>query len=78
MNRRQFMKAAGVAGIVSAASPAVAAAVTREPRQVVILCGESVRYDMLHCNRASGRDEEVARLMAVCIGTVRDQQSTFV
>lgn len=51
------MKAAGVAGIASAASqttPAIASAVMREPRQVVILCGESVRYDMLNCNRATG------------------------
>ena len=51
------MKAAGATGVATAltqAAPAAVSAVTGKPRQIVVICGESVRYDMLHCNRATG------------------------
>lgn len=56
MNRRQFMKVTSASGIAAAAQSkqALAAVGGKERRQVVILCGESVRYDMLNCNRQTG------------------------
>lgn len=56
MNRRDFMKAAGTAGVASAMTAAgpVAAEAARKPRQVVFIMGESVRYDMLNCNKQTG------------------------
>jgi uncharacterized sulfatase len=68
MNRRQFVKGAGAAaGIASVTTRTVSGAnktagqVQRrssksqtERKQVVVLCGESVRFDMLNCNRDTG------------------------
>jgi uncharacterized sulfatase len=63
------MKSAGTAGIASAVAPAYKAtsnpatkpnvpvlkkSATLEPRQVVVILGESVRYDMLNCNKQTG------------------------
>lgn len=67
MNRRDFMKSAATAGVASVAARSAAASVsspktvpvlhkanTPEPRQVVVILGESVRYDMLNCNKQTG------------------------
>jgi hypothetical protein len=81
MNRREFVKSVGAAGVASTlnhASPALAAAtsgipqqdgdsfhtqeklwqiassITGQPRQVIVILGESVRYDMLNCNKQTG------------------------
>lgn len=57
MDRRQFVKFAGVAGMQCAASgpvPKLGRRAAKGPRQAIILLGESVRYDMLNCNRATG------------------------
>ncbi|MHB1698683.1 MAG: sulfatase-like hydrolase/transferase [Acidobacteriaceae bacterium] len=57
MNRRDFLKSAGVAGAISAlpsALPGSAAAAGQEPRQVIVILGESVRFDMLNCYRETG------------------------
>jgi uncharacterized sulfatase len=57
MDRREFLKATGTAGLASAvsqANKAFAATANGEPRQVVVILGESVRYDMLNCNRQTG------------------------
>lgn len=53
MNRRSFIKAMGAAGTV-AGVPRAASGMDRKPRQMVIILGESVRYDMLNCNRQTG------------------------
>jgi uncharacterized sulfatase len=57
MERRDFLKCAGTAGIASALSNASASsriAPKAGSRQVVIILGESVRYDMLNCYRKTG------------------------
>jgi len=77
MNRREFLKSAGIASAVSCAAAPLANAqsgapqqetkvpprerlwqskvpATGEPRQVVVILGESVRYDMLNCYRQTG------------------------
>ena len=58
MNRRDFIKRAGAVSAASAVTPALAYAempsTTGKPRQVVVILGESVRYDMLNCNRNTG------------------------
>ncbi len=51
MNRRSFLKSAGAAGALSA-MPTTAE--SHQPRQVIIILGESVRRDMLHCYRETG------------------------
>ncbi|MFZ0304227.1 MAG: sulfatase-like hydrolase/transferase [Terracidiphilus sp.] len=51
MSRRSFLKAAGVAGAASAIPPQVLA---ERPRQAIVILGESVRWDMLNCYRATG------------------------
>ncbi len=53
MNRRDFLKSAGAAGVATA-SPALGAAVGNEPRQAIVILGESVRRDMLNCYRNTG------------------------
>lgn len=77
MNRREFLKSAGIASAASCAGASSAKAATGarqqvgelplrerlwqsdapatgEPRQAVVILGESVRYDMLNCNRQTG------------------------
>jgi uncharacterized sulfatase len=54
MNRRDFMKTAGAAGVTSAIAPTVSQVTSKEPRQVVLILGESVRLDMLNCYRQTG------------------------
>jgi uncharacterized sulfatase len=57
MNRRDFVKSVG-AGAVASLMQDVKAEPPRkksaEPRQVVVILGESVRYDMLNCYRKTG------------------------
>jgi len=53
MKRREFLKSAVVASALSAA-PGASSESTREPRQVVLIVGESVRRDMLNCYRDTG------------------------
>jgi uncharacterized sulfatase len=63
MNRRTFVQSLTAFGTASAL-PASAAA-TREPRQVVVILGESVRFDMLSCNRQTGlKTPQLDRLAA--------------
>jgi uncharacterized sulfatase len=52
MNRRNFVKSVTALGAASTLS--IAAEATREPRQVIVILGESVRFDMLACNRQTG------------------------
>ena len=57
MNRRNFLKLAGVASVNCAAQeipPVLSRHPGAEPRQAIIILGESVRYDMLNCNRRTG------------------------
>lgn len=54
MNRRDFMKSAGTATVTAAVEPKLRAMVAEEPRQVVVILGESVRRDMLNCYRNTG------------------------
>lgn len=57
MNRRDFIKLTGAASIGGAAGlPARAgnAADKSQPRQAIVILGESVRYDMLNCNAKTG------------------------
>lgn len=57
MNRRDFLKVAGAAGISGVAENPIHAAgrpAGREPRQAIVILGESVRYDMLNCNAHTG------------------------
>ena len=57
MDRRQFLKSASAAGAVSAVSQSSLAGRAGEvhaPKQMIVICGESVRYDMLNCNRQTG------------------------
>src|SRR5581483_8251013 len=57
MNRREFVKTVSAASVASASSRLAPAQQKRNagsPRQMIVLCGESVRYDMLNCNRATG------------------------
>jgi uncharacterized sulfatase len=56
MDRREFLKYAGMVGADCATQPVPV--LTRhpgpEPRQAIIILGESVRYDMLNCNKQTG------------------------
>lgn len=52
MNRRSFVKSATALGAVSTLP--LAAETNRAPRQVIVILGESVRFDMLACNRRTG------------------------
>lgn len=58
VDRREFMKLAGVAGLSSAVTeqPArgLAQQTSTDRRQAIIFLGESVRYDMLNCNAQRG------------------------
>ena len=59
MNRKDdFLKLAGAAGVAATAaeSPigATGAAPGKNPRQAIVILGESVRYDMLSCNANTG------------------------
>jgi hypothetical protein len=57
VNRREFVKTLGAASVASASSrraPAQEKVSAGSPKQMIVLCGESVRYDMLNCNRATG------------------------
>jgi uncharacterized sulfatase len=53
MNRRDFLKTAGVAGAASLINE-TALGGKNKPRQVIIILGESVRADMLNCYRHTG------------------------
>ncbi len=56
MDRRAFIKMAGVAGMAAAERPAapLSLAAHAPPRQAIVILGESVRYDMLNCNAKTG------------------------
>src|SRR5271163_2837325 len=57
MDRREFLKLASVAGVgcsTQSIPPVLARHAGSERRQAVIILGESVRYDMLNCNRQTG------------------------
>ncbi|MES2393991.1 MAG: sulfatase-like hydrolase/transferase [Acidobacteriota bacterium] len=57
MNRRDFIRIAGVAGAAAAAETPMAALTRKageKPRQAIVILGESVRYDMLSCNAERG------------------------
>ena len=57
INRRDFLRLAGAAGVNCTTQPVppVLSQRPREgPRQAIIILGESVRYDMLNCNRQTG------------------------
>lgn len=59
MNRRDFVKLASAAGVYGMTENTTQATLTtgtpgKAPRQAIILLGESVRYDMLNCNRNTG------------------------
>ena len=57
MNRRDFIKLAGAAGVATTGEPPVLAysqAAKAGPRQAIVILGESVRYDMLSCNANTG------------------------
>ena len=57
MDRRDFLKLASVAGAgctTQSIPPILSRHAVSEPRQAVIILGESVRYDMLNCNRQTG------------------------
>lgn len=53
MKRREFLKSA-VAASAAASRPALAATGGAQPRQAVVILGESVRSDMLNCYRNTG------------------------
>ena len=56
MDRRDFLKLAGAAGASVVESPVQAAGrlAGQQPRQAIVILGESVRYDMLNCNANTG------------------------
>ncbi len=57
MNRRDFIKLTGAPGIAAAVDPPVpifSRAPKAQPRQAIVILGESVRYDMLNCNAKTG------------------------
>lgn len=54
MNRRDFLKSAGTVSVGAAVTPGVRAMTGKEPRQAVVILGESVRRDMLNCYRQTG------------------------
>ena len=56
MDRRTFIKLAGAAGIATSEQPAASfgLAANAQPRQAIVILGESVRYDMLNCNARTG------------------------
>lgn len=56
MDRRDFLRLAGAAGVAAAAEQPVRAfsRANGEKRQAIIILGESVRYDMLSCNADRG------------------------
>lgn len=53
MKRRAFLKSAAAASAI-AGRPALAAAASPQPRQAIVILGESVRRDMLNCYRNTG------------------------
>ncbi len=64
LNRRDFLKSAGAAGVATA-SPALGSTMQGEPRQVIVILGESVRRDMLNCYRKTGlKTPQLDRLAA--------------
>jgi uncharacterized sulfatase len=54
MKRRDFFKSAGAATVTAATNIQAQDTAAREPRQVVVILGESVRRDMLNCYRNTG------------------------
>ena len=56
MDRRDFLKMAGAAGVQCAAGPkpTLVKHGGNGRRQTILILGESVRYDMLNCNRQTG------------------------
>jgi uncharacterized sulfatase len=57
MDRRDFIKTAtatGLTSVVGAAGPVRGRAGNSGPRQAIVIMGESVRYDMLNCNKQTG------------------------
>lgn len=54
MNRRSFLKTATTVGAAVSATAVTGQSATRKPRQAVVILGESVRYDMLNCNKQTG------------------------
>ena len=57
MNRRDFIKLTGAASVDAFAeqpAPAFRGADKPQPRQAIVILGESVRYDMLNCNARTG------------------------
>jgi len=57
MNRREFIKVAGAAGVAATAErsePLRSQTAEAGPRQAIVILGESVRYDMLSCNADTG------------------------
>jgi uncharacterized sulfatase len=57
MKRRDFIKLAGAASVGAAAErpvPAFSGTAKAQPRQAIVILGESVRYDMLNCNVKTG------------------------
>ena len=57
MNRRDFIKLTGAASVATVAEqpvPAISGADKPQPRQAIVILGESVRYDMLNCNAKTG------------------------
>lgn len=53
MKRREFLKSAAAVS-AAAGSPSVSVAGNAQPRQAVVILGESVRRDMLNCYRNTG------------------------
>ncbi len=53
MNRRDFLKSAGAASALSVL-PSTAEGKVAQPRQVIFILSESVRWDMLNCYRKTG------------------------
>jgi len=56
MNRRTFIKLASAAGVATGENQVASFGLAANPplRQAVVILGESVRYDMLNCNRNTG------------------------
>ena len=57
MNRRDFIKLAGAASVGAVTEQPVPPFSRRQmaqPRQAIVILGESVRYDMLNCNAKTG------------------------
>jgi uncharacterized sulfatase len=73
VNRREFLKTAGTVGAISAVHPLVATTKTGDTRQVVVIVGESVRYDMLNCNKQTGL--KTPNLDRIAAGGVRFERA---